>query len=267
MIRLGLCSGACITRDMGDVIKTAQAAGLDAIEWSAEAHVATGDFATAEATMIATLTAGLTIASYATLYRAGCEDESLARFDTALKTAMTLQSPIMRIYTCASGLIGSALERESELVSRLRSLGDRAAEKGITLCLSMGRGTCIDRYERGLSLVKAAAHDYLRLAWEDLPLTRSGDATAALEDIGPLAGLAIARCIGRDGVLRPVSSDLDAWRSRVKAYKLAGMDPRMGRFVMLGAMRAEGAEGDASLATDAGVLRGMIAELEPPKKR
>jgi hypothetical protein len=146
-------------------------------------------------------------------------------------------------------------------------LGDRAARKGITLCLSMGRGTCLDRYDRAQSLIEATGHDFVRLAWEDLPGARAEEATTALKGIGRLAGLVVAHCAGRDGRTRPVSEELGAWRERLAAFKLAESDPKMGSFVFLGAPREEGKPGEESLAADANALRAIVAEIEPKKKR
>jgi hypothetical protein len=256
MIRLGLCSGACITRDIHEVIEMAVAAGLDAVEWAADMHIGAGDLKTAGEAMIATLMAGLTTASYATLYRAGSsEDEGYSHFDALLGTASTLQAPNMRIYACAKEM--------DELSSELRGLGDRAAEKGITLCLSMGRGTCLDRYDRAFALVEATRHDFVRLAWEDLPGARPEEATAALESGSRLAALIVARCAGRDGKARSISEAEGAWRSRLRAFKLAEADPKMGSFVLLDAARAEGEAGNESLAADADALRALIAEVAP----
>jgi hypothetical protein len=266
MIRLGLCSGACITRDIQGVIATALNAGLDAVEWSADVHVALHDLKTAESAMISTLSAGLTTASYASLYRAGSEDAELGRFDEWLGVASVLQSPVMRIYACAQAESGTLVKKAAALTESLLRLGDRAAKKGITICVSMGRGTCLDRYERGLELVASADHDFVRLAWEDLPLTRSEDATAALEDIGKMVGIAIARCVGRDGAQKTVAVDEAAWRSRLRAYKLAEGDPKMSSFVLLGASRAEGPDGDDALAADAAALRALVEELEPKRR-
>ena len=267
MIRLGLCSGACITRDIQGVIAAAVAARLDAVEWAADLHIGPGAVKVAGETMIATLMAGLTTASYATLYQAGGEDEGGARFNALLQTAATLQAPNMRIYAYAEHRTASETERIEALASELRCLGDRAAEKGVTLCLSMGRGTYLDGYERAFGLVEATKHDFVRLAWEDLPGARAESATASLEDKSRLAELLVARCAGRDGKARSVEAEKDAWRSRLGAFKLAERDPKMGRFVFLGATRAEGDEGTASLAADADALRALVEEIEPRKKR
>jgi hypothetical protein len=267
MIRLGLCSGAYITRDIQGVIAAALAARLDAVEWAADLHVAADDVEAAGETMIATLMAGLTTASYATLYRAGVGDESLARFDALLRITSTLQAPIMRIYAGAEPKPAADADRVEALVPELRRLGDRAAKKGITLCLSMGRGTGLDRYDRALGLVEAVGHDFVRLAWEDLPGAKAEEATAALESLGRLAGLAIARCTGRGGGARPLAEEEPAWRARLDAFKTAEADPKMGSFVFLGAARAEGKGGDEALAADADALRALVSEIQGSKPR
>jgi hypothetical protein len=267
MIRLGLCSGACITRDIEGVIRAASAARLDAVEWAADLHIGAGDIRAAEGAMMATLRAGLTTASYATLYRAGAEKGDYSRFDALLKITSILNAPIMRLFACPKDArLARTAEDEAktlaDLASALRRLGDRAAEKGITLCLSMGRGTSLDGYRRGTSISEAVGHDFVRLAWEDLPGFPAKEATAALESQGRFAGILIARCAGRDGTPRAVSEGEADWRERARAFKRAEMDPNMGSFVLLGAARAEGAAGEESLAADAMTLRGIVAEVE-----
>jgi len=217
--------------------------------------------------MIATLMAGLTTASLATLYRAGGGDEGYKRFDALLGTASTLQAPIMRIFACAEHHPLSDADKLEALASELRRLGDKAAQKGITLCLSMGRGTCLDDYDPARRLVEATRHDFIRLAWEDLPGARPEKATSALEGLGRLAGAFVARCAGRDGAARPIAGEEEVWRSRLRAFKLAEVDPKMGSFVFLGAVREEGKAGEESLAADAGALRAIVEEIEPKKKR
>ena len=267
MIRLGLSSSACITRNAKEVIAIAETASLDAIEWAQDVHIGSGDLRVAEELMIATLTAGLTTASYSTLYRAGAVDEGYRRFDALLAVAALLQAPILRIYACCERRSDAKPRRRSDLVAELDRLGDRAATKGITLCISMGRGTGFSNYGLALSLVTEAKHPFVRLAWEDLPEASSAEANAALERAKDEAGLIIARQADRDGRPRTIAADLDAWRSRLTAFRSAETEPRIGSFVLLGAQRAEGEAGSASLTADAAALRGLVAELEPQKKR
>jgi hypothetical protein len=260
MIRLGLCSSACLTRDVGGVIAAAVRARLDAIEWAADLHIAAGDLRAAEAAMIATLSAGLTTVSYSSIYRAGGPEGRNGRFDELLATASAMQAPLLRIFACP------VADKLDDLVSELRTLGDKAAKKGITLCLSFGRKTFLDRYDRAVSLVEAVRHDFVRLAWEDLPGARSSEATTALQGLGRLAGVLVARSAAKDGSPRPLAEEADAWRERVGAFKRAEPDPKMGSFVLLGAARTEGEDGERALAEDASLLRSIVGALEPTKK-
>jgi 3-dehydroshikimate dehydratase len=260
MIRLGLCSRACITRDIKGVIALASAAGLEAVEWAADVHIVAGDSRAAEEAMMATLMAGLTTASYATLYRAGAEDGDFTRFDALIKIASILQAPIMRLFAGGD-------EDAPSLAPELEKLGGRAAERGITLCVSMGRGTGLDSYKRAARLVAAVDHDFVRFAWEDLPGAPEEEASAALEGLGRYAGLVLAKSAGRDGKPRPIAEGESEWRRRIRAFKLAETDPKMGSFVLLGGARAEGAEGTETLARDAETLRALVAEVEPKRNR
>jgi len=261
MIRLGLCSGACITRDIKGVLTIATAARLEAIEWAADVHIGADDTKAAEEAMMATLQAGLTTASYATIYRAGSEGGDFTRFDSMLRIASIMQAPIMRLFSCADG----GDQTPSSIAAALEKLGNRAAKKGITLCLSLGRGTSLDRYDRAASLVAEVDHDFVRLAWEDLPGIAPAEATAALESAGRFTGLVLAKCAGRDGKPRPIAEAESEWRERIRAYKCSELDPKMGSFLLFGAARSEGAEGGEALAKDAQALRALVAEVEPKK--
>jgi hypothetical protein len=131
----------------------------------------------------------------------------------------------------------------------------------------MGRGTGFSNYGFALSLVTEAKHPFVRLAWEDLPEASSAEASVALERAKNEAGIIIARQADRDGRPRTIAADLEAWRSRLASFKSAETDTRLGRFVLLGAQRAEGEAGSDSLAADAAALHSLLAELEPRKKR
>jgi hypothetical protein len=167
---------------------------------------------------------------------------------------------MMRVFACSGG-------SHAEIGAGLMRLGDRAAARGIRLCVSMGRGTCLDGYARIPSLAEAVDHDFIRLAWEDLPGSKAADATAALEGAGRLVGLVLAKCAGRDGRPRAVAEDALAWRERLAAFKRAEMDPKMGSFVLLASSRPEGKAGDESLAADAKTLRDIVAALSPAAAR
>ena len=265
MIRLGLCSGACITRDIKSVIAIASAAGLDAIEWAADVHIGAEDLRGAEEAMMNTLMAGLTTASYATLYRAGSENGDCRRFDALLKVASVMQAPMMRLFAIADKTIpleeaGGEDRAIALLSSVLRRLGDRAAERGITLCLSMSRGSCLDRYDRAARLAEAVDHDFIRLAWEDLPGSSCRAATEALASAGPLAAVLIARSATRDGKPVAIAQRRADWQERLRSFRKAEIDSTMGSFVLLAAPRSADESGQASLSADAAILRELVSE-------
>ena len=250
MIRLGLCSGACLTRSIKGVIATASAAKLDAVEWAADAHIGVDDLPTAEEAMMATLRAGLAIASYATLYRAG---------------TAALQAPIMRIYAGDRLTIGDGSEpvegrNLAALTVQLQRLGDRAANKGITLCVSMGRGSSFDRHESAARIVTSVGHDFVRLAWEDLPGASAGEAAAVLEGARRFIGLVVARSSGSDGKPHPIAENEAEWRERIRIIKRAETNSGLNSFLLLASARPDGPGGDESLAEDAATLRGLVAE-------
>jgi 3-dehydroshikimate dehydratase len=254
MIRLGLCSGAFLACGTLEIVENAATAGLDAIEWAADAHIRPGDLKTAEETMMATLRAGMTIASYASLYRAGSEDEGHERFKALLETAHYLYAPNLRVFAPPRPPRGGKMP--ADLSGKLRALGDMAAARGITLCLSLGRHTCLDGYPAALALVAEAGHPFVKLAWEDLPDTPSGDATEALESRGKDVALVIARCVDRDGrALGIVEGDAD-WKRRIASFKGSEADPKMGSFVLIGS--SSGAQG---LAAEAAALRALVKEI------
>jgi hypothetical protein len=263
MVRLGLCSGAYINRDARGVIGAAVAARLDAIEWAADAHIGIGDHKAAERLMMETLSAGLTTASYATLYRVGPDDGELGRFDALLETASILHAPIMRLYAWGNSVdaddsAGSRYKAFSARVSQFQRLGDRAAAKGITLCMSMGRGDCLERYARAIRLVGAIDHEFVKMTWEDLPGATAEDATSALVRLGRHAALIIARCAAKDG--KPLPLVPEDWKARIQSFKRCEGDHKMSKFVLLGASRPEDPAGDLSLAADAAALRSLVSE-------
>lgn len=234
----------------------AKAARLEAMEWAADAHIRPGDAKAAERVMMATLRADMTLSSYASIYRACSEDKELARFKALLATASAMYAPNLRIFApeagpARKGLLGKGSEEKT--VGELRRLGDAAAARGITVCLSMGKHTMLDAYPAALSLAARTAHPFVRLAWEDLPSEPEEAATSALEEAGGDAALLIARCVDRDGRPRGIDGSAEEWKKRIAAFRRSERDPKMGSFILIGS--APDAEG---LAAEAAALRAIV---------
>lgn len=252
-------------RSPGEIVAAAAVAGLEAIEWSSESY-SSGDGTEAWGILMTTLRAGLTVASYSALYRAGAGPDSLQRFRSALDSASALHAPNMRIFAGTSAADLSDPARRATLVQELSRLGDEAGLRGITLCLSFGRHTGVQDYPAALALVSELAHPFVRLAWEALPGVQASAASASLEAVGASTALVVARRLGRDGAAGSLADDPGEWRRRLAAYRDSEPDPKMGRFVLIGAVGdASGLGEDASLASDAALLREIIAELGATK--
>ena len=131
-------------------------------------------------------------------------------------------------------MFASRTSQDGAIVDDLLRLGDRAAKKGIRLCLSMGRGTSLDGYRQVARIAKGVKHDFVRLAWEDLPGSRRARRAPLSRAPEPSpASWSRARRPRRQAA-RP-RRGAGAWRRRIAAFKRAEMDPKMGSFVLLGA--------------------------------
>lgn len=268
MIRIGLSSTALLSREYRDVLGFAREAGFDAIEWAGDLRASGFDPRQAEDLLMDTLRAGLAVASYAATYRAESGEKAGLRFEALLAAAAILQTPIVRVFA-GSRRAGprTAPERDpslAPLAREARRLGDLAARKGITVCISPGIGTWADSYEAAAALVEATAHPFVRVAWEPLPNASPEAASAALERLGGSAGLIVARKIGRDGLVGRLADEEAEWRRRLAAFKAAEHDPKMSSFVLVGAARGALDPGDIlpDLKEDASFLKGLAAEVE-----
>ncbi|MGO8694690.1 MAG: sugar phosphate isomerase/epimerase family protein [Rectinemataceae bacterium] len=270
MIRIGLSSSALLTLSAHDVIAAAAGAGADAIEWAGDVHVPHDDAAAAGGVMIDTLRAGLTTASYAPLYRALPVGEHGLRFESVLEAAAELQAPIVRVFLGGNSPLGREPEQRFLLVSEARRLGDRAARRGVTVCLSLGRNTCMDSYAAAIDLASEIDHPFVRLAWEPLPGLAPDECSAALEAAGVSVALLLVRRIDRAGCVGRLEEEEADWRRRLAAFKKAELDPKMGHFVLIASVREEASRSlDAALpglTEDVGLLRRLIRELEGPPR-
>ncbi len=262
MIRLGLASSAFPAKSPQEIMKLALDAGLEGVEWAAESHLRPGDKAVAQSLMMETLLARLSIVSYAALYRVRPGHESGLAFDTILDTAAMLQAPILRIFAGQLPYAKESAEGRASLLEELRRLGDRSGERGITICLSFGRGTCLEAYEAAAALFADLDHAFVRLAWEPIPGRKAEEATLAVESLTARTALLLARksdSLGRAGLL---SEEAACWSRRMDAFRAGETAPKMSRFILLGRI---GEEDETRLRDDATFLRALAKEKNAKK--
>lgn len=162
MIRTALSSSALIGAGIDQVLETATAAGVHGVEWTADGFLEPGDIDAAGTAMMATLRAGLSTVSYATLFRAGLH--ARAAFGKALATARELNAPVLRLWAAPRGSFIAA--DNAAFLDVARSLGDEAGPLGVTLCFGIERTTILDSCKTAAALMSTVDHPFVKLAWE-----------------------------------------------------------------------------------------------------
>lgn len=260
MIRSALSSAALLGSSIDEVLKTAAGAKVNGVEWSDDGFLEPGDEAAAGAAMLATLRAGLCTVSYATLYRPGVH--APAYFDRVLATAKVLQSPVIRLYSQPPR--GMRRGEAKAFAALARPLGDRAGERGVTLCFGLARGSTFDGYRRAADALDKADHPFVKLCWEPLPGIGFDEAMESLSALRGRIGLLCARATGRGprgALLREREED---WLHYVDAYDEQGGSPDMARYVVIRSFKDADA---ANLAKDAGMVRLLSDKLRRYRRR
>ena len=98
MMQPGLVSVTFKESPREDVIRYAQAAELQVIEWHGETHVPHGDLKTARRVGQKTRAAGLAVAAYGSYYVLGKSEGQGLTFDAVLETAEELGAPMIRVW-------------------------------------------------------------------------------------------------------------------------------------------------------------------------
>jgi len=162
MIRTALSSSALIGAGIDQVLELAAATGVHGVEWTADGFLEPGDVDAAGTAMMATLRAGLSTVSYATLFRAGLHGR--AAFGKALATTRELNAPVLRLWAAPRG--PSAEADNAAFLDVARVLGDEAGPLGVTLCFGIDRSTVLDTCRTAARLLSTIDHPFVKLAWE-----------------------------------------------------------------------------------------------------
>jgi 3-dehydroshikimate dehydratase len=263
MIRLGLSSQAFPAMATKDILKLAVDSGLEGVEWAAESHLVPGDIKAAQTLMMDTLMARLAVVAYSALYRVRPGSEAGLGFESLLDTTQALHAPILRIFAGSLAWSKSGPEARASLLGELRRLGDLAGLRGITVCLSLSRGSALEDYAAAEGLLGELGHPFVRLAWEALPGGASEEATAALERLAAQTSLLLARHSDRLGRSGPLGEEAEAWQRRLAAFLSGETEPKMSRFVLIGRI---GAADEAKLKEDGAFLASLAKAFAPVRK-
>lgn len=165
-MRLGLVSTTFRQFEAEDIIKIAKRLGIDAIEWSADRHIAVGDYRRAEQVKELCCDANVAIAAYGSLYHVGVNDSPAESFAVVLQTARRLAADSIRVWAGGKPSDKAGDEDLVRFLHEARLIADMAGEDGITLSFEYHPNTLFDNYISVNGLLDKIARSNVRLNWQ-----------------------------------------------------------------------------------------------------
>lgn len=159
MIIPGLVSVTFRHLDVPAVVALAAEAGLQSIEWGGDVHVPVGDTASAERARKLTDSAGLRVSSFGSYYRATEDDQP---FEPALRTAVALGAPSIRIWAGRLGSADASAAYRRQVTTAIASAADAAAAHDITVSLEFHPDTLTDTVGSTLGLLSGVEQRRVR---------------------------------------------------------------------------------------------------------
>jgi len=219
------------------ILDAAQRSGVQAIEWSSDGFLDSGDDTAAGNLMLKTLKAGLTIASYATLFRAGIHTRE--EFDRVMSTARSVQAPIIRLWAppLQAASYAQIKTADAEFVDIARELGDCAGTHGFTLCFSPARNSVLNSWSRAAVLMDTIKHPFIKLAWEPAPDVSFDESMEIFSRISGHVGMVVSRSLAADGTIHSLCQRDEDWSLYLDAFDEQGGAPDMARYIVIRAFK------------------------------
>ena len=181
MIVPGIVSATFKTRSVEEVLSITSRAGLKAIEWSENHHIAKGDIKEAERVRALTEESGLEIAGYGSYFRLGKDMDIVP----SIETALALGTKNVRIWAGEKPSSSLESEERSALLSELRDVVVKAAEYGVVLNTEWHKNTLTDENQSGLDMLSSLSCPNLRTLWQPTQALTFPERVAGLEMILP----------------------------------------------------------------------------------
>lgn len=164
MMKTGLCSITFRQLSYLEIIEIAVKAQLDGIEWGSDYHVIPGDFDQAKQVSEATVKAGLKVASYGTYYRVGEENDF--DFETILKTAQVLNTPIIRVWAGRKGSDQADEIQWQKVVNDAQRIADLATQYQCSIHFEYHGKTLTDTVTSAMQLMTKINRSNVYLYWQ-----------------------------------------------------------------------------------------------------
>ena len=162
--RLGVVSVSFRDRTPDEILKAAQGAGLDCVEWGSDVHAPCRDYE--RLCEIAELQEkyGLICSSYGTYFRLG--QTPIEELDDYIDAAKRLGTDVLRLW-CGTKSRADMTDAECEaLLSSCRQAAARAEEHGVLLCMECHRKTFTENPDDAVWLVQSVNSRHFRMYWQ-----------------------------------------------------------------------------------------------------
>ena len=234
----GLCSVTFRSLSADDVIEATVAAGLQAIEWGGDVHLAPGDVARATTLARRCADAGVRCPSYGSYVAAGGAARDM---DAALDTADALGARTVRVWAP----LGVTPDAVGELAVA-------AGARGLTTSLEFHPGTSTETAASTLALLAAVDSEHLYTYWQPVAGAPPARSLAEYRAIEHACSHVHVFWWTQDGTRRPLSEGGELWAGVLGSPSTAvrWREPRVAYLEFV-------ADDDtAVLARDAATLRG-----------
>lgn len=168
MIIPGLISVTFRNKKPEEIVSLAAKAGLRGIEWGGDIHVPTGQLKQAEKVHRLTTEKGLKVSAYGSYYTVGKSKDEGIRFADVIKTAQTLNAPIIRIWAGEIGSNKSTSEYRRKVVEEILEMADYSGRKGIRLALEFHENSLNDTYQSCRELLSELNHPMIKTYWQPI---------------------------------------------------------------------------------------------------
>jgi sugar phosphate isomerase/epimerase len=169
-----------------EIVDLTRKAGLHGIEWGGDIHVPHGDIKTAEEVHKMTIDSGLSVTSYGSYYRVGCEDDNFDLFRQVLETAVKLEAPVIRVWAGTKASSDADDKYRERVAWCSKKIAELAEPAGINISFEYHGGTLTDTLESALALYDRIHHKNIRSYWQPRTALSPEENKKELESVLPL---------------------------------------------------------------------------------
>jgi len=256
----GLCSITFRALETDDVLDLAVKAGVEGIEWGADAHVPPGGGAAVEALAARCRDAGVDVVSYGSYLGMGPPSgDDAAAVDSVLDSVEALGAPMVRIWTEFGVTPESPADDRQRVTERTAVLADAIGARGRIAALEFHPGTLTHTAASALELLTTLDRVNLRTHWQPDPGLAARDALAELDVVTPWLAHVHTFSWGPAGIdeRRALADGLDLWPAALALAERDGAALPGRRFALCEYVRDDDPD---QFVDDVRTLRRWLAE-------